>query len=539
MKKVLVCGGGIAGLTAAHELIKRGFDVKILERRDQVGGKARSINVPDSEGSTGNPLPGEHGFRFFPGFYKHLDETMASIPYKDNKRGVLDNLVPTSEMLFSRAFAQDIELPSEPPENVREFLSFFRAFTQTLGISLLETLHFGRRMLSFLSSCEERRDAELDNISWWNFIGAQTRSEGYRRFLGQGVTRSLVAMKAEVSSTRTIGAIYFQMVSHLINPVSDVDRLLNGPTNDVWINPWKEHLLDLGVAFEQPWTINKLLLKDGKLDGIRAKKEGKGRNKTFKADYYVLSLPLESILELCTPAINESVPALAALKNLKTEWMNGIQFFFDADIEMSKGHGLFLDSPWALTSISQAQFWKEPMSKYGDGNCKGLLSIVISDWKTPGVLYGRPAEKCSAEEIKEEVWEQLLRHLDAPFRKQLVEATLLDWFLDPAIVHPNPHESVNLEPLLINTVASWKDRPTSDVGIANAFLASDFVRTHTDLATMESANEAAKRAVNEILKREGIFDRTNIMKMKEWKAMDPLKRIDKYRFRKGKKNLFS
>ena len=37
----------------------------------------------------------------------------------------------------------------------------------------------------------------------------------------------------------------------------------------------------------------------------------------------------------------------------------------------------------------------------------------------------------------------------------------------------------------------------------NLFLAADFVRTHTDLATMEGANEAARRAVNGILAATG------------------------------------
>ena len=36
-------------------------------------------------------------------------------------------------------------------------------------------------------------------------------------------------------------------------------------------------------------------------------------------------------------------------------------------------------------------------------------------------------------------------------------------------------------------------------GIPNLFLASDYVRTYTDLATMEGANEAARRAVNGLL----------------------------------------
>jgi len=75
-KKVIVLGGGVAGLSAAHELIKRGFDVEVFESKDIPGGKARSLDVPDSATGGRKPLPGEHGFRFFPRFYKHITTTM-------------------------------------------------------------------------------------------------------------------------------------------------------------------------------------------------------------------------------------------------------------------------------------------------------------------------------------------------------------------------------------------------------------------------------------------------------------------------------
>jgi len=39
--------------------------------------------------------------------------------------------------------------------------------------------------------------------------------------------------------------------------------------------------------------------------------------------------------------------------------------------------------------------------------------------------------------------------------------------------------------------------------IPNLFLASDYVKTNTDVACMEAANEAARRAVNALLDREG------------------------------------
>ena len=62
---------------------------------------------------------------------------------------------------------------------------------------------------------------------------------------------------------------------------------------------------------------------------------------------------------------------------------------------------------------------------------------------------------------------------------------------------------MNLEPLLINTAGSWSDRPEATTKIGNLFLAADYVRTNTDLATMEGANEAARRAVNAILDASG------------------------------------
>src|SRR3954465_4164438 len=71
---VAVLGGGVGGLSAAQELAERGVAVTVYERRAAAGGKARSVLAP------GSGFPGEHGFRFFPGFYRHLPDTMARIP---------------------------------------------------------------------------------------------------------------------------------------------------------------------------------------------------------------------------------------------------------------------------------------------------------------------------------------------------------------------------------------------------------------------------------------------------------------------------
>ena len=85
-KRVAVLGGGMAGLAAAHELIERGFKVDVYERK-ALGGKARSIGVKGTAAGGRKPLPGEHGFRFFPGFYHHVPDTMRRIPFPGNPNG--------------------------------------------------------------------------------------------------------------------------------------------------------------------------------------------------------------------------------------------------------------------------------------------------------------------------------------------------------------------------------------------------------------------------------------------------------------------
>ena len=119
-KRVAILGGGVAGLSAAHELIERGFDVEVYERRDALGGKARSMGAPGT-GTDGRPdWPGEHGFRFFPGFYKHLPDTMKRIPFANQANGVFDNLVASTQFLLARSGQKDAIFVARFPTSLQE-----------------------------------------------------------------------------------------------------------------------------------------------------------------------------------------------------------------------------------------------------------------------------------------------------------------------------------------------------------------------------------------------------------------------------------
>ena len=118
---VAILGGGVGGLSAAHELAERGFSVSVYERQASFGGKARSMSVPGTGTGGRTDLPGEHGFRFFPGFYQHITDTMRRIPFGDGGRNCADNLVQATRILLARAGKLDPIWVARFPETLDDF----------------------------------------------------------------------------------------------------------------------------------------------------------------------------------------------------------------------------------------------------------------------------------------------------------------------------------------------------------------------------------------------------------------------------------
>jgi uncharacterized protein with NAD-binding domain and iron-sulfur cluster len=528
--EVLVLGGGVAGLTAAHELAERGFEVTVLEHHRIPGGKARSMGAPHT-GTDGRPdLPAEHGFRFFPGFYKHVPDTMRRIPSGSSAKCVFDHLVSSTRAEIARADAHALIMPARFPQSVGDLRLLFRdVFRNDLGIPLRDEVFFSELLVKLLGSCEERRYGEYEYQSWWDFSEATQRSRAYQDFLAKGLTRTLVAARAEIMSARTGGYILLQLLFDLAKYGGSVDRVLDGPTNEVWIQPWLRHIQALGVTYREGVRVTGLRLDGARIAGVQVEREPE-----LSADWVVCALPVEVAATLMSDEIKAVDPQLASLDLLQTRWMNGVLFYLARDVPLVHGHVIYIDSPWALTSISQAQFWPDvDLTARGNGQIHGILSVDVSEWQQPGVLYGKPAMQCSKDEIVAEVWAQLCAHLNVGGDKVLQDSDRVGCFVDTDIRYPNPRQDINLEPLLVNTAGSWDHRPDAATRIENFVLASDYVRTYTDLATMEGANEAARRAVNAILHASGSREsKCSIWPLHDPALFAPLRALDRIRYRR-------
>ncbi|MFI8447346.1 hydroxysqualene dehydroxylase [Streptomyces erythrochromogenes] len=548
-RRVAVLGGGVAGLTAAHELAERGYAVTVYERR-ALGGKARSMDVPGSARGGRRPLPAEHGFRFIPGIYHNLPDTMRRIPFAGNANGVWDNLVAPPEMMFARAGGREdlrgpIPWPGHTPaaltpEEVRRALS---GILQTMArLPLHETAYFVDRVLVFLTSCDERRTEVWENTPWWEFTRAARMSNEYQRILAVGVTRNIVATKAEEASTRTVGTLGEAFVFNLLGRGADgpPDRILNLPTNEAWIDPWEAHLRTLGVEFRIGWTVREVGYGNGRVSGVAV--EGPdGVRQTVTADHYVSALPVEHARRTWSAGLRAADPMLGRCDRLQTDWMTGIQFYLTERAPLVHGHLNCIDSPWSLTAIQQAEHWpsRNFPADYGDGAAVDCLSVDISEWDKPGILYGKTAKQCTRDEVAREVWAQLKASLNDTGKTLLSDSKLHSWFLDPGVDGLGTPNPTNQDELLIHPVGTLHNRPSAGTRVPNFFLSGDYVAVDIDLATMEGANASARAAVNSLLERDGsTAPRCTVRPLYRSPEMESAKRHDLWRYRLGLRNVF-
>ncbi len=714
LPNIVIIGGGVAGLTAAHEFKERGFSVTVYERKPNphsggpaaLGGKARSFPAhPAHAYGWAEPggksalekaprvvlQPAEHGFRFFPGFYQHVIDTLRRIPAEPG-RYVIDNLIDIEQGAYAQIGKPFFRFGTRRPDSPRQLLKALeRLFLDNpdLGLTPIEAAFAAAKLVNGMTMCKERREAELENVSWWDYMRADDMSEAYRTVVVNGLSQNFVAMDARLSSSRTAITIIARLLNDLTTPGRSVDRILNGPTSEVWIEHWHGSLATAKPGQPAVTFVN-AEIESLDFDPVASRITGikpKGAATITDADaYYILAVPVEAATKIldntaaATPEIFEHSPSLKSIKDLKVNWMTGIVYYLQADVEMCPGHIVYLNSPWAITSISQNQFWQTKLPDVSPGRASragvapgadlgGLISVIVSDWDTPGTReFPRAAREAdSPEEIAREALAQIKAHMtglgkkdrpknDRPKYMGAQERTLSDenvvgYCLDTAIVFKpallglmtargfanllqnwvtspevlqlgrqlqvllSPPEAMladwkdlkelkdedgwaklyarmlgrdvlagplgkpvmswllssasgqelmkqlepieadrraasfanfvmlnllhflvtqNQEPLFINTIGSWSARPTAVTGIENLFLASDYVKTNTDLATMEGANEGARRAVNGILDAvDSKRPRCAIFEFDESAALAPFRIVDKELFELG------
>ncbi|MEO7327221.1 MAG: FAD-dependent oxidoreductase, partial [Minicystis sp.] len=274
---VTIFGAGIAGLTAAHELAERGFSVVIVEANPpsfqeevvQVGGLARTQWSKVAEDETDPRLipldsipplgskdvfPGEHGYRFFPSFYRHVFDTMKRTPIvspgpaNGTYPTALDQLQPTFQQVFAQR-SSAVPLSRTRPRSLEAFRREYMSLIEGLGFERRDLARFFFKLVRYLTTCSARRAAEYENKTFLDFLGGESYYS--KTFLGaiKAAPQALVAMDANVCDARTQGNVYLQLLMDQVLGGEYTDGTLRGPTSTAWFLPWRNYLDKLDVKF--------------------------------------------------------------------------------------------------------------------------------------------------------------------------------------------------------------------------------------------------------------------------------------------------
>jgi uncharacterized protein with NAD-binding domain and iron-sulfur cluster len=294
---VVIFGAGIAGLTAAHELAERGIAVtivdavmpdkeKLSEMPTNIGGMARTQwthasawpgpNESRSEPTPARALfPGEHGYRLFPSFYRHIFDTMKRTPILGVNVDVLwqtgeheerrpsrfevspeqlgirptafDQLQATHQQVFAKR-GQFVPLRRDRARSLEAFRTEYMNLHVGLGFPKRDMARFFFKLLRYLMTCSERRAAEYETQSLMAFFDPSLYSEGFIAAI-HSAPQALVAMDAERCDARTQGNVYLQLLLDQVLGSKYTDSTLRGPTSEAWFKHWYRYLDSLNVKF--------------------------------------------------------------------------------------------------------------------------------------------------------------------------------------------------------------------------------------------------------------------------------------------------
>ncbi|MFG1934104.1 FAD-dependent oxidoreductase [Mycobacterium sp. NPDC048908] len=428
-------------------------------------------------------------------------------------------------------------LPTLPnPITPKAFTDSVATVFETLfRLPPLEALYAAQKLAVYVTSCDERKLGQWDQVTWEDYIGANKKSAEYNRYLADGIIRNLAASKSRDVSAHSIGLVGEASVWSILLLGNDYDckgfdRVLDGPTSAQWIDPWVAHLNGLGVTFKLGQALSRLS-PNGKHIASATVVTVRVCLTRSPPDWYVSAVPCEKLAAVLTDDVIAADPRLVNVALLRTKWMNGLMFFLKERVDVTKGHVNYVDSGWAITSISEQQFWKKSLTSYGDGTVKDCLSAIISDWSTPANFNNKSGKQCAPQEIAREAWAQIKAHLNDT-DKVLDDAMLHSWFLDPAIIDSATPNVRNDEPLFIQDPGSWARRPEAVTAIDNLFLAGEWIRTDQNVTTMEGANEGGRYAANGVLQAAGYNGpMVKIVELFQAPWWAPFKAADRARYR--------
>ena len=490
--KAVIVGAGISGLTVAHELVEKGFQVEVYEKGPVAGGMARSTRTVEG-------VPSEHSWRGYGPFYYNAFEIMSRIPID---RKLIDTEKNERNIITYKGQRYDITefVPKhpggsvintllnsdEPLEKVWKNAKVEWHMKNPYVLKLLEKYKIGSEVppdvtdnlaqsgIDFKLLSDKREETKINFFDY--------------PYLAYLFVKYGIVNKRRNNTTKLIDVVWPLQESsrdYLLNYISgpgwgfDVNtismnhfaffvyenlysgnhpwQVMNQPTSEAWIDPWVEHLKDLGVVFHFNTKMTKMSPEGVVIDG-----------KLVQGDEYVLAIP---------PKIDEPHDQIS------------FRFGFQKKISFEKHNIAFvlLDSEYNITFYPQDESWSPEVN----------LGPVASLWSGT-IIKGKNAVKLRPKELLKEIKRQFLQSKyirDIITEDDIVyEEIFEDWYWSES-----KGRLVSKNPKWVNQVDEVRELNTTEH--PNVWKAGAHTKTTIDIWSMESAVESGKLASNLILEK--------------------------------------
>ncbi len=396
-----VFGGGIAGLSTAHELARRGWTVTVFETNLEVGGFFRSTRADGDRN-----MPSEYSWHGMGPWYHNVFDLLGQIPYDE------------SGSVYEKALSRPVDFGMVSDGGTAVFDD--TRFVNVRNMFQMTTRDLVRwSWLTLKTWTANRRSYEA-----YARINA---AEAYRPILSDPAWRMWracfgpwVGSDWTNVSLHQVGLFFRKQLisSPTWHHAADADGpawsqgarsgwlLLRGPSSEVWFDPWVADLKRHGVTFRMRTELSRLAYEGGRITRAYLK-----TGEAVEADLYVLATSPFAAAEVVA-----RTPALARLEGLRrlkpligdgphTQVSFRIAFGERIAWPRARAAVVIADSEYNLTLFAEEQVWR-PEIDLGDG-VASLWTGTACVSKKPGRIHGIPLENCTEQQFVDEVVAQL------------------------------------------------------------------------------------------------------------------------------------
>ncbi len=255
-RRVVVIGGGLAGLVTAIELAARKLDVTLIERAAHLGGKLGGWKV-DVKGES---FPMEHGFHGFFAQYYNLYEHLTAA-------GAVENLAPPPDY--------PIVFSDRPEERFKEMTKIFpfnvlSVVRQSKTLRLTDFAKDGPATMELMRWAGEKTYERLDGIDFRSFTEQGGINAPMRQNIIEPFAKTTLNRLPRLSAAEGLRFFHFFFIG---NPDGLWYRYSKRDALTDVIEPLAKRLVSLGGKIRLGTGVRRLRSEHGRVTGIELDRE--------------------------------------------------------------------------------------------------------------------------------------------------------------------------------------------------------------------------------------------------------------------------